>query len=274
MLSYTQYKPSKALFNYVECYWVFQASSIIESSLEKLIPGGRTEMIFNFGNPMQFLMTKDSLNGCTVTDVHVMGQRSQIFYTKQNGHTNLLGVRFKPGGFSAFTKISAVALLNQVFPAEDILDIVVKGWKTRLQEKKINAERIYLLDQLMVTLIKDITKEWTDCNKVIDTIRNSNFISVSALCNEKGSYYKKLERDFLKYVGYTPKQYYKIVRFNKAIRQIQLNENSLTSICYDCYYYDQSHFIKDFRQFTGNTPKHFQVESNSITDLLIKHQVV
>ena len=236
--------------------------------------GGRTEMIFNFGNPIHYLMTNNLSNGCTVTDVHVLGQRSQIYYAKQTGHTDLLGVRFKPGGFSAFIKLPAVILLNQVIPAEDILDRVVKEWKTRLQEKKINKERIYLLDGLMVTLIKDITKEWTDCNKAIDTIRNSNFISVSALCNEKGYYYKKLERDFLRYIGYTPKQYYRIVRFNKAIRQMQLNENSLTSICCDCDYYDQSHFIKDFRQFTGNTPKHFEVESNSITDLLIKHQAV
>lgn len=83
-----------------------------------------------------------------------------------------------------------------------------------------------------------------------------------------------MERAFLKYVGYTPKHYYRIVRFNKALRQMHESKKSLTSICYDCDYYDQSHFIKDFRQFTGTTPKHFQTENNTIAGFLINHQTV
>lgn len=244
------------------------------STLERLVPGGRTEMIFNFGNPMQFLLTNDLSNGLTVDHTHIMGQRSHIYYTKQNGDTNLLGVRFTPGGISAFTRMSADVLLNQIIPAEDVLDVAVKEWKNLLLEKKSEAERIYLLDRLITQITKGITKEWAACNKAVDTIRNSNFISVNALCNENESYYKKLERDFLKYVGYTPKYYYRIVRFNKAIRQMRLNKNSLTSICYDCDYYDQSHFIKDFRQFTGTTPKHFQRETHTIANFLINHQAV
>lgn len=46
-------------------------------------------------------------DGKAVTHAHVMGQRSHIYYTKQNGDTDLMGVRFKPGGISAFTKLPA-----------------------------------------------------------------------------------------------------------------------------------------------------------------------
>ena len=274
MLSYIQYKPSTTLAPYIECYWICRAPFMTLSPLERLIPGGRTELILNLGDPMQFLIQDDLSNGKIISHAHVMGQRSHIYYTKQNGDTNLLGVRFKPGGFSAFTKLPAAVLLNQIIPAEDVLNTAPKDWEARLREKKNDAERINLLDQLMMQTAKGTTAEWTSCNKAVDSIRKSSPISVNALCNENETYYKKLEREFLKYVGYTPKYYYRIVRFNRAIRQMQVNKNSLTSICYDCDYYDQSHFIKDFRQFAGTTPKHFQAENHTIASFLINQQPV
>lgn len=244
------------------------------SPRERLIPGGRIEMIFNFGSPMRFLLNNDLANGQAITNAQIMGQRSHICYTKQNGDTNLLGVRFKPGAMSAFATIPAAVLLNQIVQVEDVLSSASREWQGKLLEKKNESERICLLDELLSQILKGPAKGWPDCNKAVDIIRNSNVISVNVLCNENESYYKKLERDFLRYVGYTPKYFYRLVRFNKAIRQMRSTENSLTSICYNCGYYDQSHFIKDFHQFTGTTPKHFQKEHNVIAGFLLSHQAV
>jgi len=49
---------------------------------------------------------------------------------------------------------------------------------------------------------------------------------------------------------------------------------SLTEICYDCNYFDQSHFIKDFHQFAGTAPASFKKEDNRVASFLIKHQPV
>ena len=226
MLSYTQYKPSNTLVNYIECYWICRAPLMTMSPLERLIPGGRIEMILNFGNPMQFLMPDNLSDGEPFTHAHIMGQRSHSYHAKQNGDTNLKGVRFKPGGISAFTKLPAADLLNQLIPAEYVLGIALKNWKDRLREKKNDGERIYLLDQLIIQILKGTTAEWTSCNKAVDTIRKSSPIFVKVLCNENESYYKKMERTFLKYVGYTPKHYYRIVRFDKALRQVHGSKKS------------------------------------------------
>ncbi|CAN5658837.1 helix-turn-helix domain-containing protein [soil metagenome] len=274
MITYTQYKPSEALANLIECYWICRVPAMTMSPLERLIPGGRTEMIFNFGNPMEFLLPNDLLSGLTVGGVFIMGQRSHIYYTRQNGDTDLLGIRFKPGGISLLTKMPAADLLNQIVAAGDVLDIAVEDWRDLLLEKKNDAERIYLLDQLIIQITKAPTSEWMACNRAVETIRHNDHITVNALCDENGFYYKKLERAFLKNIGYTPKYYHRIVRFNKAIRQMRANKNSLTSICYDCGYYDQSHFIKDFRQFAGTRPKQFHLENHTMADFLIDHQAV
>jgi len=76
-------------------------------------------------------------------------------------------------------------------------------------------------------------------------------LAIRLQCSEK-----KIVRAFLHNFDLTPKDYTRIVKFRKALAR--LNENrtpTLTSIGYECDYYDQSHFIKDFRFFTGKTPK-------------------
>lgn len=273
MLSYAQYTPSNTLANYIECYWIYKAPFASMPAIERLIPGGRIEIIVNLGNPMQFVMPGNLSNGKVVIDTHIMGQRNQIYYTKQHGNTDLIGVRFKPGGIAAFTRLPAAELLNQLLPAEYVFGNALKDWKERMREKISDSDKIHLLDQLIIQIFKGITTDWAPCNKIVDIVRKGGPIPINDLCNENESYYKKMERSFLKYVGYTPKHYYRIVRFNRALRYMT-SKKSLTSICYDCDYYDQSHFIKDFRQFTGTTPKHFLAETNTISGFLIKHQTV
>ncbi len=63
-----------------------------------------------------------------------------------------------------------------------------------------------------------------------------------------------IQKLFLDNVGITPKSFSNIHRFNKSLQLIQTADLPLTSIAYDCGYYDQAHFIKEFKKFTGLTP--------------------
>ncbi|NNC45774.1 MAG: AraC family transcriptional regulator, partial [Winogradskyella sp.] len=76
----------------------------------------------------------------------------------------------------------------------------------------------------------------------------------SRLCISK----RQLEREFKEKIGISPKHYLRITRINEVIRL--LNEKQvfdLTSITYHCGYFDQSHFIKDFKRITGQKPTIF-----------------
>lgn len=64
---------------------------------------------------------------------------------------------------------------------------------------------------------------------------------------------------FAREVGMSPKEYAKIVRFNHVALSMERNRSSsLTEIAYAMGYYDQAHFIKDFRSITGLAPKEFR----------------
>ena len=65
------------------------------------------------------------------------------------------------------------------------------------------------------------------------------------------------EKRFRKVVGTTPKKFASIVRFNSILNSLDKTK-SLTEICYENNFFDQAHFIKDFKQFTGETPENFK----------------
>ncbi|MCH5690675.1 helix-turn-helix domain-containing protein [Niabella sp. W65] len=77
---------------------------------------------------------------------------------------------------------------------------------------------------------------------------------------------EKDKPDFSTLPGPLPKEYIKIIRFRKALWQMQQTKNSFTEIAHDCGYYDQSHFIKDIRLFTRMTPKQLHQSLYCIED--------
>jgi AraC-like DNA-binding protein len=72
------------------------------------------------------------------------------------------------------------------------------------------------------------------------------------------------------YTGLSPKFHNKINRFQQSLKLITNNRNSLTSIAYDCGYFDQSHFIKDFKSFTGVTPSAYLDNKFSVNQILLQ----
>jgi transcriptional regulator GlxA family with amidase domain len=67
-----------------------------------------------------------------------------------------------------------------------------------------------------------------------------------------------MERKFVKQIGMSPKQLGKVIRLQTALKMLLKQQSgSLTQIAYESEYYDQAHFIKDFKEFTGTNPKDF-----------------
>lgn len=274
MLDYKQYSPSPALAEFIECYWVMQSPAGFMQGPDRLIPGGRVELMFNFSSPMQLMMDEKLNGGYTAPGAMVMGQRNKIFYAQSISGTDTMGVRFKPGGIAAFTGMPISNLLNTAVPAEEVFGDAINTWAEQLYVQDTNDKKIALLDALLQAAIKNIPAEKKVMQYAVNALRgNNDASSIKTICDETGWYYKKLERLFLKTTGYTPKYYGKITRFNKALRLMQGNA-SLTSVCYECNYFDQSHFIKDFHTFAGTSPKQFKKEDNKIASVLIQYQAV
>ena len=110
------------------------------------------------------------------------------------------------------------------------------------------------------------TKEnqcYNDIRFSVSQMQLNNKISILELASEVNMSKRNFERKFLENVGLTPVFFNRIVRFQKAIKLInQQNKLSFTELAYMSGYYDQSHFIRDFKQFYGQPPKEFNQNQN------------
>jgi AraC-like DNA-binding protein len=273
MVKYHQYQPAGILSSFIECYWVYD-STVPRFGEEKLIPGGRVEMIFHFDSTFRWLIRPGTDEGKLLSRVHFMGQRDRLFLSRPTGCVHLFGVRFKPGGLAAFTTMPVSNILNRMVAAEEILGPSIHEWEDRLYAMNGDADKVELLDRLFIGLLRHSSGVQPGLTLALNIIRKDpGEVAVADICSKTGWYYKKMERAFKASVGYTPRQYCNIVRFNQAFRKMD-KPLSYTEISHSSGYYDQSHFIKDFYRYAGIAPGDFRVVDGSMTQYLMRCQPV
>ncbi|HKO81093.1 MAG TPA: helix-turn-helix domain-containing protein, partial [Chitinophagaceae bacterium] len=126
-----------------------------------------------------------------------------------------------------------------------------------------NRERIKLIESFLLSRLVDpktinaITK---DCIDVI--FQSQGQIEVLELADKLKINRRSMERKFVAAIGMSPKQLSRVVRLQATLKMLdQKSYTSLTSLAYENGYYDQAHFIKDFKEFTGMSPKSFFSEN-------------
>jgi AraC-like DNA-binding protein len=119
--------------------------------------------------------------------------------------------------------------------------------------------------------ITELNNGWKDLQGYltkIATVDNAGLMTIKMLSKQYGWSDKKTERLFLKYVGFTPIQFIKIIRFRKSVEKLFGNYENLTNLAYESGFYDQSHFIREFYRYAGDKPSDFLKGSNNIARLL------
>ncbi len=121
------------------------------------------------------------------------------------------------------------------------------------------ASRINIIEEFLLDKLKTQATIDTIVKSTIDILLSTKGSkSINTILKDNLSKRRQLERKFLKQVGMSPKQLSKVIRLQTALKLL-LNQQSerLTDIAYESEYYDQAHFIKDFKDITGTTPNQF-----------------
>lgn len=144
--------------------------------------------------------------------------------------------------------------LKEIFGARRLYSLWSKFKKQNSFDEIVKSMEDFLVNEM----------ELNHCDKVIKEAITSiekelGFISIKSLIDELPMSRNSFEKKFKALVGTTPKQFSNIVRFRNLFGTSESNKN-LTEIGLDAGYYDQSHFIKDFKSFTGKTPSEYYKE--------------
>jgi AraC-like DNA-binding protein len=256
-IKFQSFDPVRPLKNYIGKIWFFETSAPMPSDDMKLVvPNGRLLMIIPVRNGLTGLMDNNYYETSTNKIALVgMSDRPSIVDAQTQGPVASIGVEITAMGAYRFFHLRLKDISNQLQLLPDILGKTAATIEQRLAETPAIHGKIHLLQQFFLSLF--IKKEEDPLFEYcIRQIQNSNgYNLMKQLERETGYSSRWLNLKFEERLGISPKNYSSIVRFQKYYRELLLNPNEFfkQKSFYD-YYYDESHFIKDFRRFTDISP--------------------
>ncbi|GAA0542995.1 helix-turn-helix domain-containing protein [Chitinophaga japonensis] len=265
-MEYREYPPNKHLAKYVECYWSAFSEKPPFREKEHLIPDGTIELMFNFGDPYVQLRNGERL---AVKGSHIIGIRKQSLVISQTGRQHFFCIRFKLGGAFPFFRVPAHLFANSFYTVHELFGNTYNELEEQLYEAADNQERVRITEAFLLRQLQPEARDYRFVDNCLQEMQDHCPQNIGALAARFNTNYKTLERRFSSVLGLTPAELLKINRFNNAVLAIySCKYPSLTSVAHHCGYYDQSHFIREFKQLTGFTPKEFLKEQFTIVQVI------
>lgn len=251
------FEPKEDLKQFVMCYWTLDFPREETPQINTIIPDGTMKLIFHYGD--LYWHHNENGNRFLQPRCFLIGQLTRPYVVEPDGDTGTFVVRFHPNGFIPFTTIPIKEMENKPISLNTLYG--KKGDK--LEEKIINADstiqRINIVEKFLFEKLTNSKTIDTIIKSTVDTIlETKGQISVAELSQKNYIHRRQLVRKFSKMIGLSPKQLSKTIRLQTTLKTLLNQKKSrLTDLAYDNEYYDQSHFIKDFKEFTGISPKEF-----------------
>jgi AraC-like DNA-binding protein len=254
-MSYREIKPGGPLGKYVKCYYIYESSSDTAFG-DTVFPSGTTEIIFNLGEGQWQAINGQSF--VTTPPIEFWGQIVKPLPVRSIGRNTMLGIRFFPHAAGHFINDKADLFNNQVVDYSELSGHDAKTLHARLLDTPVWNTRIELVEAYLLQQLAQAERRFHKMAMVSDVmheiVQQDFFDNIDNVASRYGITSRYLQKLFLQYTGLTPKLYSKINRFQNSLKLVTGKDASLTSIAYECGYFDQSHFIREFKTFTGVTP--------------------
>jgi AraC-like DNA-binding protein len=262
MVSSVQYYTIPApphLANYVRFFWVFEGDLKNGSPyIYRSMADGCAELLFHYRGPFEELDNDNNIISQSNPSamLHGPSRTYRRFITKES--FSIFGVYLYPFVIPSLFNHASTGLTGQM-PGLDIL-MGAEGvvLEERVMNAKNNQQRIHLVCSFLEKKLR-INKEpdVRISNSIQEIIRSGGMLNIEKLAGRYFISMRQFERKFKECSGFNPKLYTRIMRFHSVLKRFPLKNKSLTDIAYDCGYYDQSHFIHEFKEFSGYHPKTF-----------------
>ncbi|RED95310.1 AraC family transcriptional regulator [Marinoscillum furvescens] len=269
-MNYETYHPHPNLAAIVKCHWTLEVPGDLEAPKQRVIPDGCIEMCFILGDDVRRFTDENEF--IIQPRTMVFGQITKPYYVQPTGYVNTFAVRFYPFGFANIINRPIAELADKETPLTELFG---ERATRELEQKIINAtatsSRIEAVESFLLQQLTDQSTVENIVKSTIDALAQSKgSASIDSILTDDPSKRRNLERKFSKQVGISPKQLGKIIRLQAALKMMLDNpEETLTQVAYENEYYDQAHFIKDFKAFTGINPKNYLSDDQMMLSSLI-----
>ena len=256
-MDYHVYDPTYELQGFVKCFWTLEDEAHTQLVPQRVVPDGCMEMIIHYGDLYQQILE----DGTTFIQPRsfIFGQITSYIEIAPTGKSGIVAARFLPDGLAPFLDVPIASLENKAVALTRLFGEKALTLEQQVNLSLNNIERIHYIEEFLLShigeqqQIDNITKSCVDA-----IVRSQGQLAMTELADKVNSHRRQIERRFNEAVGMSPKQLSRVVRLQATIKMMgQKKFVSLTSLALENGYYDQAHFIKDFREFTGLSPKSF-----------------
>jgi AraC-like DNA-binding protein len=220
------------------------------------VPGADVTLIVSLGPPIGVF---DAAKRGDRFTSFVTGLWDGPAITEHAGYQHGIEVNLTPLGAHRLLGLPMHHLANAVIGLDDLLGAEVQRLAERLYGLPGWAERFDLLDAVFAARLAEARPASPAVAWAWGRLRATHgAVAVEALAEEIGWSRRHLGVQFREQIGLSPKLLARILRFDRVVVLLHRSEpERWAEVAYDCGYYDQSHFNRDFRQFAGATPTDF-----------------
>lgn len=251
--------PSFPLSQFIESFIYYRDYNPVHS-VDRFLPDGNVNIVFDLTDYPKYIYDNDSLKEIqTCRNVWFSGMRNSYITIPSGKDSEMFIINFHKGKSYPFVEMPLHELTDSVVDAELVLTNEILDLREMIMEagsiiQKFCTAENYLLKKFSHKLIVNPFIEFA-VNKIIEAPHQ---LSVEYISSKVGYSQKHLIKLFKDNVGLTPKGFLKIMRFQKAIQEIAAAKiSSWPSIALESGFYDQAHFINDFKSFSGFTPNEY-----------------
>ncbi|MEK6303619.1 MAG: helix-turn-helix domain-containing protein [Acidobacteriota bacterium] len=268
-MHYEEHYPVTPLSEHVKCLWILESDSSFPTSPERILPDGCTEFVFHLGDAFE----QHHQDGTTGRQPMAMmvGQMRTHLLIQPTGKVAMLGVRFWPGGAYSFLRIPQHEIAGRVVEL-DGLGSFARDLHSRIADAPSAEEKFRAVENVLLKRLNQFDQPDERLSKAIKLIvQAGGCLSMDTLAGTIGLNSRGLDRAFNTRVGIPPKTLCRIVRFQQVFKKLERQHAgpNWPQIALECGYYDQSHFIKDFKAFAGKEPTAYLAEQNRMSEHFI-----
>lgn len=269
-MEFQHFRPAQILAPYIRHYYIFESedNAVYEDTV---FPSGDMEVIFNLGGGIWESLHENGFQKNPA--IELWGQITRPLPIRSSGAHLMLGVRFFTHG-TPFVLNDEIGIFNdQVSDLTEVMGRDIRDLHGRLLEANSTDVRISLLDDFFTGKLMRASRRQDRLDKVARILtsitKDPTENNIGRIADTFGITTRYLHKLVYQHTGLSPKSFDKIHRFKTSLKLIGENKLPLTSIAYDAGYFDQSHFIRDFKSFTGLTPSAYLSSLSAVNQMLI-----
>ena len=232
---------------------------IPQHTVERLVPTGHTFLVFELDGITRHTFDNETLQpNNTYTQAWVSGCHRDYISISAHENAEMLAIQFHAAGMAPFINMSADELSGRVVAANEIFGDIVLQLRDNLISASTPDDKFNLCNDWLLQHLQEDNTPPEELLAFIGQLQTEPVTNLDSMITAYPHTQQHLIRQFKTFVGITPKYYQRILRFNDILARIQHREKvAWSAIAYSCGFSDQSHFIKEFKHFSGFNPVEF-----------------